>query len=59
MTFKVEMSYLEIYNETIRDLLSTNETPLGVRDVYVGGGGKREREREREKEKMRKEKRRK
>ena len=35
VTFKVEMSYLEIYNETIRDLLSSSTTPLGVRDVYV------------------------
>ena len=38
VTFKVEMSYLEIYNETIRDLLSTSEASLGVRDVYVGKG---------------------
>jgi predicted CopG family antitoxin len=28
--FKILMSYLEIYNENIRDLLSTNESGTGI-----------------------------
>jgi hypothetical protein len=39
---KVELSYLEIYNEEIRDLLAETETPLKIREtleseVYVSG----------------------
>lgn len=39
---KVELSYLEIYNEEIRDLMSTTDTPLKIREtldgeVYVSG----------------------
>lgn len=39
---KVELSYLEIYNEEIRDLLADKETPLKIREtleseVYVSG----------------------
>ena len=30
--FKIEMSYLEIYNETIRDLLIDSDRPLDIRE---------------------------
>ncbi|CAB9516465.1 Kinesin-like protein [Seminavis robusta] len=34
---KVELSYLEIYNEEIRDLLAEEEKPLKIRETLDGG----------------------
>jgi kinesin family protein 13 len=35
--FKVEVSFMEIYNEKVRDLLVANKTSLKVREHSIAG----------------------
>ena len=35
--YKVKMTYIEIYKENLRDLLSNNEEPLEIREDPVAG----------------------
>ena len=35
--FKIKITYVEIYNENLRDLLSNNEEPLDIREDPVAG----------------------
>ena len=35
--FKIKITYIEIYNENLRDLLENNEEPLEIREDPVAG----------------------
>lgn len=35
--YKVKITYIEIYNENLRDLLSNNDEPLEIREDPVAG----------------------